>query len=442
MAIGDIKAGKAYVEIATDNAKLHKGLAAAQQTVKGFAGGIGSAVNSVGAFVAGITAAVAAVSFLTKGIAGAVERASQFVDLADRLDADVEGLQGLSFAAGRLGVEIDTVNTSIKKLQKGLGEGTIAKELQQIGLSAEDFAGVKADEAFLRVVDALRSVSDQNEQAALTAKLFGRSGQDLQGIIKEGSESLRQMASEGKALGVIMEEDLARGFEHAGDAAEDATKAVEGLFNQKFFQERLGAYSDLLSEIVTLGDAQTEFFNSTELKVARYNARQKQAAVDEANLAKAAEGRAEVAKQQASHVEGTLSMMEQELAIMEAMVAPAEKLIAAEERREDLRKEGRRIFEMTRTPQEQYAAELKKLREISAIGGIDQDTRWRRTKQLFADLQKQLEVPSAKATSAGTFNPFAARGLSDNERLTKAAEQTEKNTRKIADKMNQGLVFH
>jgi hypothetical protein len=440
VAVGDIKAGRAYVEIGTDNANLDKGLARAQTAVMGFGSKIGSAVNSMGAFVAGIAAAIAAVKFLSDGISGAVRRASEFVDIADRLGADVVGLQGLAFASGRLGVELESVNGAMQKLQKGLGSGAVSGELKKIGLATEDLIGLEADEAFLRVVDALRSVSDQNEQAALTAKLFGKGGQELQGIIKEGSESLRQMASEGKALGVIMGEDLARGFEQAGDAAEDASKAVESLFNQKFFQERVGAYSDLISELVTLGEAKTDFFNGMELKIERQNANARQYEVDQANAVKFAEAQAVAADETDAFLE---SMEEEILAfddLSSSMDEYVDRLKAAKKLEEDRTKRAQQIFDSTRTPEEEFATGQAEARDLLMSGKIDLDTYGRRFGQLLATMPKKLQEASASSSAAGTFNPFGVRGLGDNDELTKAAKETAKNTKKLADNA-QPLVF-
>ena len=438
MAVGDIKAGRAYVEIATDDAKLNKGLAAAQAHVLGFARGINSAITGVGAFVAGIGAAIASVTVLTQGLTGAVQRASEFVDIADRLGADVEGLQGLAFAAGRLGVDLEEVNTAIQKFQKGLGGGTISKELKAIGIEVDDIIGLKADEAFLRVVDALRSVSDQNEQAALTAKLFGRSGQDLQGIIKTGSASLRQMASEGKSLGVIMGEDLARGFEQAGDAAEDASKAMQGLFNQPFFQERIAAYSDLVSEIVTLGKAETEFFNSTELKIARQNAKVAQMAVDQENAAKFAEAQVQIEKDRNAEADAFNEELEYQLSLYDDLSASMGVIVDREQKRAELMKEGQKIFEQTRTPEERFRIEVERVKEIAKAGGIDHDTAIRRIFQLGEGLPKQLERSSV---ASGTFNARAVGALSANSALLKASQDTAKNTKQIADMLGQGAVL-
>lgn len=444
MAIGDIKAGRAYVEVGTDNTQLNKGLAGAQAKVMSF----GTKLKDVSVGMAALGAAAVAAGykvtqFLVAGLTSAVERGSEFVDIADRLGADVEGIQKISFAAGRMGIEFEQVNAAIKKMQKALGEGKIDKELRQIGLEADAFIGLSADEAFFRVVDALRSVSDQNEQAALTTKLFGRAGQDLQAVIKAGSAELDRMGAEGQALGVIMGEDLARGFEQAGDAAEDASKAIEGLWNQKWFQERIAGYADLISEIVTLGDAQTEFYNSQQIKIEKYNARQKQAAIDQENAVRFTEAQAAAAEEKLKADAGTAAMMADQLASMQAMVAPAKELIAAEEKRIKLRDDNQRrakqLFEATRTPEEQAKADEAEARSLFRQGLLDVNTLARRLFQISKELPQKA---AGIASSAGTFNPFAARGLSDNERLTKAAEETAKNTKKLADKAAQGLVFH
>lgn len=440
MAIGDIKAGRAYVEIGTDDTAFKQGLRQAENRLNLFEGGLKTVALGMAAIGAAAVAAGFKISqYLVEGLSAAVERGSQFVDIADRLGADVEGIQKIAFAAGRMGIEFEQLSTAIKKLQKNLGEGKIDEDLRKIGIEANAFAGMKADEAFFRVVDALRSVSDQNEQAALTMKLLGRSGQDLQAIIKEGSAELDRMGAEGVALGVIMREDVARGFESAGDAWDDAKKSLEGFFNNTRMADWIRVHADIFTEAITNHKALTQTFDFVEIKLNKQRAAAKQAKIDAENQQRFADSQAKAAEDKLRADAGTAALMQDQLQSMEAMLPAIKSLVDWEEKRNRLMEEGRKVFEATRTPEENAETQKNRARELFLGGAIDLDTFRRRFTQILAGLPQKMNAVSTSA--AGTFNPFAARGLGDNDRLTKAAEETAKNTKKLADKAAQGMVL-
>lgn len=443
MAIGDIKAGKAYVEIGTDNRKLDKGLAAAQQRMMNFGKSIAAVTGPIAAVAAAITGAGAALNaFIIQPSLEATKRASELVDAAEKLGIGVEVFQEMGFAAGRLGVEVKTVTDAIGKMKQNLGQGGLNAELRNLGISIDDIKGQDAQEQFFRIIDALRQVQDENDRAAYTVKIFGKSGQELNQVINAGSSSLRQMAQEGRNLGIIMGEDLAKGFEQAGDAADDAKKAIEALWNRPEIQERVAAYAELISEIVTLGKADTEFWNKHELNLQRSAAQVEQLATDRENAVKFAEAQADEAERQAQHAKSTMQYMADTLATMEKL-GPAMQAVSDElARNEALRAEVQRIFMNTRTPEERAEMEKTQLRELWSKGLIkDEDLYRRRFRQILQALPQQL-APVTRGTAAGTFNPFAAKGLSDNQKLTQIAQQQVDILKKIDANTKQGAVFH
>lgn len=453
MAIGDIKAGRAYVEIGTDNSQLNKGLAAAQTKVVGFGNGIkdislGMAALGAAAVAAGFKVA----QFLVANLTAAVERASELVDTADKLGVSLESLQNLRFIGGRVGVEAEQVNRALATMQRNLGKGAISGELRSIGLDLESLKRLSADEAFMAIADSLRLVSNETDRAALTAKIFGRGGQELNNILRMGSEQMRQMANEGKLLGSVMSDDVARGLENAGDAMGDAQTAWQNFWNNSGVQDWLVAVSDIATETMTLGEAMTQTANGTQLALDRANADVRQAQKDRENAAKVAKAQAAAKAQEAAQAaaeaqaqKDLLAMQEREAAIQDQMVKQAEAIRMEEERRlrihEDLMARGKQLMEATRTPAERAEADATDAKFLFRKGAIDQNTLIRRLRQIAESLPKAQQAAGI-GTAAGTFNPFAARGLGDNERLTKAAEETAKNTKKMADKAAQGLVFH
>lgn len=455
MAIGDIKAGRAYVEIGTDDAQLNKGLAAAQQKVTTFGNGvkdISTQMMLLGA--AAVAAGYKVAQFLVRQLTAAVERASELVDTADKLGVSLESLQNLQFIGGRVGVEAETLNKALAMLQKNLGGGKISGELKSIGLNIEDLKKMKADEAFMVISDALRLVSDETERAALTAKFFGRGGQELNNVLRMGSESMRQMAREGKALGAVMNDEVARGLENAGDAMGDAGTAWNSFWNNSGIQDWLVAVADVASETMTWGEAVTQTVNGTQLALDRANADIRQAQKDRENAVKVEQAMATAKAEQDAALEEELSMMADEISLLDDLSSSmgnyVEKLKEAkkveEERkkqREELMRRAERMRQENMTDQEQFDAGKAEARQLLAEGLITKETYLRQYGRLLSALPKRMqEAMSVTSSASGTFNARAVGALGGDDELTIAAKDTAKNTKRLVDLAGQGMVLH
>ncbi len=460
MAIGDIKAGRAFVEIGTDDSNLNRGLANAQAKVMNFGTEIKNVSVGMAALgVAAVAAGYKVAQFLVTNLTAAVERASQLVDTADQLGISLESLQNLQFIGSRVGVESEQVSKAIGVMQKNLGKGKIAEDLASIGLELEKIKQLSSDEAFMEIADSLRLVSNENDRAALTTKIFGKSGIELNNIIKLGGEQMRQMAEEGKALGSVMSDDVARGLENAGDAMGDAATAWNNFWNHSGIQDWFVAVADLSSETLTLGEAMTQTMNGTQLALDRANAEIRQAQKDRQNAivveeaqakarAKASEkekAAAAVKEAAAKKEREKLELQKRDIALKKELTKRTEVLRKAEERRqhlrEEMRKRAQQLYAATRTPEETATSDRAEAFSLHRQGLISSQTLMRRLTQIAQSLPQRMQAAGI-GSAAGTFNPLAVRGLGDNDELTKAAQETSKNTKKIADRMGQGMVFH
>lgn len=139
----------------------------------------------------------------------------------------------------------------------------------------------------------------------------------------------------------------------------------------------------------------------------------------------------------------TVEQLEQIRAVMQ-QIEDARK---EQQRKEGLMEEGQRIFEQTRTPLEQYEAQITRLNELLDAGAINWDTYGRAVKQARDKLESQMNQDKPSATSRGTFNASAILSLQSGgntaaDRTAKATERMEKHTKELVRKANQGgLVF-
>lgn len=444
-----------------------------------------------------------AIQGASREIAEATNEISQLVDQADRLGTSVAPLAALQRSAGQAGAEFQQLTKGLDRLQRTLGSGAAGKTLKTLGLDLQALRGKSVDEAFLDVADAIRNIDNEAGQAAASYALFGRSGQELTVLLKQGSEELRRQAVEARRLGLTLDDAAAGGVESMGDAWEDAKNASTGLWRQitASLAPALHGLADTGTELITDGAAVTASYNSEALAFEKAFAQVRQGVKDYAALhreqakaidttselgrlvgmdnfhqqgatekvAKAAsdayselraslkeeielfgKSKREIDLYNLSKMGGTRYALEQASALaaqldgLEREKAALEKSTADRKaKQEELAADAKSIFEATRTPQEQYAAEMARLNTLVDSGALSWDVYGRAALQAMntlADAEKAklpqldtagaspaaLEKGSVGAASAVTQQRQGLKRLEDLERqgLTESQQQT------------------
>jgi hypothetical protein len=180
--------------------------------LKGIGTGIASAF-SVGAVVA-----------FGKGI---VDSASQVHDLAEELGISTDSAQELKFAATQTGTSFEKVTGAIAKMASNLQQGTKQTEtaLSSLGLNLSNLQQSAPDEAFAQIAEAMRGVTDEQKQLALSKELFGKGGADALALIKEGYRDLAKQAHE---TGAVIDGETIKAIESAGDAWDQFVARSQG----------------------------------------------------------------------------------------------------------------------------------------------------------------------------------------------------------------------
>src|SRR5580704_17777237 len=116
---GDIRAGKATVELFADNNALSRGLKAADAQLKSW----GKSITKVGTSLAALGSASMAADMakLTAAFGAAVEFGNigaELEHMSQRTGIAVESLSLLKFAAEQSGIGLEDLETGIKRMQK------------------------------------------------------------------------------------------------------------------------------------------------------------------------------------------------------------------------------------------------------------------------------------------------------------------------------------
>jgi len=166
--------------------------------------------NWILALVAAIVALVKGLESVTKG---AGEAADELGTLSMQTGLTVEELQEFQYASELIDVSVDTLQGSLTKLTNNMqdardGSGSAAEAFETLRVKVQGADGElrNAKDVFYEVIDALGDVQNSTERDALAMDIFGRSAQDLNPLIVQGSEKLQDFAAEARSTGYVLDE--------------------------------------------------------------------------------------------------------------------------------------------------------------------------------------------------------------------------------------------
>jgi len=176
--------------------------------LKGVGVAMGAAMVAIGA------AAVGAAKALTDITVGASEYADDILTMSTVTGMSTESLQAYKYAAELVDVSMETLTGSMSKQVKSMssardGSAKFADAYAKLGISVADSSGVlrDSDTVYWETIDALGKVSNETERDALAMQIFGKSAQELNPLIAQGSAGIAELTEEAKRMGAVMSED-------------------------------------------------------------------------------------------------------------------------------------------------------------------------------------------------------------------------------------------
>ncbi|MCY2927781.1 MAG: hypothetical protein NT031_20550 [Planctomycetota bacterium] len=186
-----IRAGKAFVELLSDDSKLQAGLKKAAARLKGW----GKAVTSAGKKLTMIGGAI--VAPMAAAAHAFAESGDQLAEMSARTGASVESLSVLSYAAGKTGVDMGSLEKGISKMQRTLyqaagGSKNAQQALGVLGLTIKDLDGLSPDQQFQLIGERLSQIEDPAIKAAVAMQIFGRAGVQLLPMMEGGAKGFQK----------------------------------------------------------------------------------------------------------------------------------------------------------------------------------------------------------------------------------------------------------
>lgn len=213
---------------------------------------VGNKAQAVADKTKGLSAAAAG---LLVAIGGAAVKSAEWADnlntLSQQTGITTEDLQKMQYASEIVDVSVEDIAGSMTKLRKAMVSDNKADVFAQLGVNVRDSTGALRDssDVFYEVLDRLGKVGNETERDALAMEVFGRSADQLAGIIDDGGAALKQLGEEAEQLGIVLDQDTLDAMNKVNDEIERLKAQAKGEF-AKAGAAALEALTPLLEDIV------------------------------------------------------------------------------------------------------------------------------------------------------------------------------------------------
>lgn len=185
--------------------------------------------------------------------------ADDLLTQATQTGISTTALQEYAYAARFVDTEVSTVTGALQKLTRSMSSGSkeTAAAFSSLGISVTDSSGQMRDaqEVFWQAIDALGKVENATQRDQLAMQIFGKSAQDLNPLIKAGSDTWRKYADEAHNAGLILSEDSVGALGEFNDGLQRIDATMEAAQRQI-----MGALAPAFSEIAKyISEAAQEF---------------------------------------------------------------------------------------------------------------------------------------------------------------------------------------
>lgn len=225
MSAQGIRAGRAYVEMGTEDSRFVAGLKSAQKRLDSFAKNMAKIGAGVGAVGTSIVAPIVGAAFQFQATGDELAKMSQ------RTGMTAEALSELRHAAGQSDLAFEDMGKAVTKSQQLIdgamsgNQGNIDK-LAKLGLTAESLAGMTPDQQLEVFADRLAAIDDPATRASRAIEIFGEDGRKMLPMLAGGAAGIADLRAEARALGLQMSTEDANAAASLGDAWSRLTKSA------------------------------------------------------------------------------------------------------------------------------------------------------------------------------------------------------------------------
>ena len=179
---------------------------------------VSTAAGTVADKTKGLSTAAAGALTALGGLAiKAADTADELVTMSQQSGISTTELQRMKYAADLVDVSLDSMVGAQAKLTKSMAGNTEAFDRLGVQVRMSNGTMRDANTVFYETLTALSHIGNETERDQLAMQIFGKSANELAGIIDDGGASLRAYGDEAEQLGLVMDETTLQGLNAFND---------------------------------------------------------------------------------------------------------------------------------------------------------------------------------------------------------------------------------
>ena len=189
------------------------------------------------------------------GIAGIAYKAATMSDdlntLAKQTGFTTAELQKMQYAADRIDVSMETITGASQKMVNKLKSSE--KTFTDLGIATRDAGGNlrSSSDIFNDTIKYLSTIENETERDTVAMSIFGKSANELAGVIDDGGAALQAFGEEAEQAGLILDQETLDGLNEVNDEI-DRLKAQSAATIAKAGAAALQALTPVIEKVAVV----------------------------------------------------------------------------------------------------------------------------------------------------------------------------------------------
>lgn len=205
--------------------KLPSGITKSLDSMQGFSAGTVLAMGAAAAGVAALAKAVSELHDITKQAAADVD---EILTESMTTGLSTRTIQQLKYAENLIDVSYSTITGTLTRLTRNMdaardGNEAMAASFASLGVAIQDGTTGQlrdVESVFYEIIDALGQIENPTERDAAAMELLGKSAQELNPLILQGSSALKELADQAEATGYVLDDSMLKKLGEVDDAVQ------------------------------------------------------------------------------------------------------------------------------------------------------------------------------------------------------------------------------
>ena len=194
---------------------------------------LGGKIEDAGKAFAPVSGAAAGVLGTLGGLAyKSVTAADDLNTLAKQTGLSTDALQKMQYASDLVDVSVEDITGAVGKMKKAMSGSPDAFEELGVSVTNADGSMRDAEDVFYDTLEALSQIENETERDQAAYAVFGKSADQLAGIVDDGGAALKAYGEEAENLGLIMSGDTLDSLNEINDEIDQSKAQIAGAATQ------------------------------------------------------------------------------------------------------------------------------------------------------------------------------------------------------------------